>query len=218
MKIAAAFAGALFVAAAGLSFAEENVEAHGRRAAAPEKPEWEFVATAYGNAPRGSDDFASGIAAADRGPLHLEFRANYEAIHAQSAFIGWTFSGEAGGMKLEATPIVGGATGSIGGPIAGVEAAVAMGKFDFYIEAEYVRGRGTREESYTYAWSELGYTPMEKLRLGIVAQRTRLYGGDRDVQRGGFVQATWGPALFGVYWFNPGSSDQVVIGSVGFSF
>jgi hypothetical protein len=204
MRITAAIAGAL-IAAATLAHAEEESK-------------WEFVATAYGNAPKASDDFASGIFTADRGALHLEARANYEGIHAQSGFVGWTFSGEAGGFTLEATPIVGAAAGSVKGPIVGIEASAAAGKFDFYIEAEYVRGHGAREDSYTYAWSELAYSPVEKLRLGLVAQRTRLYGGDRDVQRGGFVQAKWGQATFGVYWFNPGSSDQVVIGSLGLSF
>jgi hypothetical protein len=204
MRTAVSVAGALLAGWATVAHSQE--------------PKWEFVATAYGNAPRGSDDFASGIFTADRGPLHLEARANYEGIHAQSGFIGWTFSGEAGGFTLEARPIIGGAAGSVKGPIAGIEASAAQGKFDFYIEAEYVRGQGAREDSYTYAWSELAYKPIEPLRVGFVAQRTRLYGGDRDVQRGGFVQATWGPATFGVYWFNPGSSDQIVIGSLGLSF
>jgi len=185
--------------------------------ATPAQPSWDIALTGYWNSVRTGDDYASGIFTADRGPLHLEARANYEGIHAQSAFVGWTFStGEA--VTLEARPIAGFAGGSVRGPILGFEATVAAGKFDWYVEAEYVRDRQEGSSSYTYAWSELGYSPAEWTRLGLVAQRTRIYGGDREVQRGGFAQLVHGKVTASVYWFNPGSSDQVVIASVGVSF
>jgi hypothetical protein len=206
------FAAAL---AAGLALAEEPPA--GRRASAPEKPEWELAATGYWNAPRGGDDYASAIFAADRGALHLEARVNYEALHAQSLFAGWTWStGES--IKLDFTPIVGFVGGDTRGGIAGFESTIAAGRFDFYIEAEYVRPRDGQDSSYTYAWSELGFRPIEPLRMGIVAQRTRAYGGDRELQRGGFAQYSFGKLTAGVYWFNPGSDDQVVIGALGVSF
>ncbi|HEX4780759.1 MAG TPA: hypothetical protein VH301_08410 [Usitatibacter sp.] len=201
MRVAAGLAAAALAAAAPPACAEG----------------WDLAATGYWNVPRGESDFASGIFTADRGALHLEARANYEAIHAQSAFVGWTFStGES--LKLEATPIVGGVWGSTHGAIAGFEASATAGKFDGYIEAEYVRDSASRDSDYTYAWSELGYHPIEPLRLGLVAQRTRIYGGERELQRGGFAQWTHGPATLSVYWFNPGSSDQVVIGALGVAF
>lgn len=192
----------------------QDAEPAGRRAGRPGIEAWEFAATGYWNAPRAGDDFASGIFAADRGPLHLEARANYEAVHAQSLFVGWTFSwGES--LKLEATPIVGGVTGATRGPIVGLEATVAAGRFDYYVEAEYVRDRSAPDASYTYAWTELGFRPTEWLRMGAVGQHTRIYGGDRERQWGGFAQATFGKATVGAYWFNPGSSQQVVIVSAG---
>jgi hypothetical protein len=54
--------------------------------------------------------------------------------------------------------------------------------------------------------------------LGIAGQRTKIYGGDRDIQRGPFAQVTWGPVTIGGYWFNPGSSDQVFVGMIGAAF
>jgi hypothetical protein len=186
--------------------------------AAAEEPSWEFTATGYWNEIRGGDGYANGIFTADRGPLHLEARINYEARHAQSAFVGWTFS-TGTHVTLEVTPILGYVGGDVRGAIAGFEATVAWGRFDWYVEAEYVHDRaGGQADSYTYAWSELGFRPIEPLRLGIVAQRTRAYGGDREVQRGGFVQYEIGKFTAGLYWFNPGSDDQVVIGALGVSF
>ena len=86
----------------------------------------------------------------------------------------------------------------------GLEASVAWGPVDVYIEAEYVRDSHAQTDSYTYAWSELGYRPAEWLRVGIAGQRTRIYGGDRDIQRGPFAQMTVDHVTVGGYWFNPG--------------
>ena len=198
------------------AFAAEE-EAHGRRASAVTKPSWEFAATAYPTSVRNGDNYTSAIFAADRGPLHLEARANYESIGARSAFVGWTFSGGET-VTWELTPIVGGAWGTTKAFVPGLEASVAWGKVDFYIEAEYVRDNSEHSNSYTYAWSELGVQPVEWLRVGLAAQRSRTYGGERDIQRGPFAQVTWGNFTLGAFWFNPGSSEQVVVTSIGVSF
>ena len=102
--------------------------------------------------------------------------------------------------------------------IPGFEASLAWGKLDFYVEAEYVRDRSEKTDSYNYAWSELGCRPLEWLRVGAVGQRTRAYGGEREFQRGPFPQVNLGPATFGGFWFNPGSRDQVFVGSIGVTF
>lgn len=181
------------------------------------EPAWEGSLTGYWNAPRGGDHYGSGIFIASRDKLHLEARLNYEAQHAGSGFVGWTFStGDT--VTLEVTPIVGYAGGDVKGPIAGFEATVGWGKLDWYVEAEYVHDRTEGSSHYTYAWSELGYRPIEPLRFGFVTQRTRTYGFDREFQRGGFAQLTYGKVTGSVYWFNPGSHEQVVIGAIGISF
>ena len=210
---------AAFAMASGLAHAEGGEEPHGRRAAAPEKPQWEIAATGYWNAVREGDSYGSGIFAADRGPLHLEARVNYEARHAQSAFAGWTFSGgKEDAISYEVTPIVGGVGGDVRGPIAGLEATVAAGKFDFYVEAEYVRENREQVSSYTYAWSELGFRAAPWLRIGVVGQHTRTYGSEREFQRGPFAQVTWSAVTIGGYWFNPGADDQVFVAALGVKF
>ena len=74
------------------------------------------------------------------------------------------------------------------------------------------------DDSYFYAWSELGFRPVEWLRFGLAAQRTRAYGGERDIQRGPFAQLTWRRFTLGGFWFNPGSKDQVFVASIGAAF
>jgi hypothetical protein len=195
----------------------DDGERLGRRAAPAAKPSWEFAVTAYPTFVRGGDRYTSAIAVGDRGPLHLEARVNYESDGARSAFVGWTFSGGEY-VTWEVTPLVGGAWGAVQAFVPGVEASVGWRRFDVYLEGEYVRDTRDQASSYWYAWTELGFRAAEWLRVGVAGQRTRAYGGDRDIQRGPFAQLTLGPFTLGAFWFNPGSSDQVVVGSLGAAF
>lgn len=177
-------------------------------------PAWEFSLTAYPTFVRDGENYTSAIALANRGALHLEARYSYEAKNARSAFVGWTFSG---GDRLtwEITPLIGGVWGPLDALVPGVELGLGYGRFDFYLEGEYV---DDGDEPYTYAWSELGFSPRDWLRIGLAAQRTNIHGEARDIQRGPFAQLNWDRFTLGGYWFNPGSDEQVVITSVGVSF
>ena len=193
-------------------------EQGGRRAAPAEKPSWEFAITAYPTVVRGGENYTSAIAVADHGPLHLEARYNYESVGARSAFVGWTFSGGEA-ITWELTPLLGGAWGSTQAFVPALEASVAWRQLDFYIEAEYV------SDSHQQTATAIS-TPGAKwasgrsngFASGLPASAPRTYSNERDIQRGPFAQATWGPVTIGGYWFNPGSNDQVFVGMIGATF
>lgn len=179
------------------------------------QPAWAFALTAYPTVgPDADDNYTSVIGTADRGPLHVEARYSYEAVDARSVFLGWTFSG---GEELtwEIRPLLGGVWGPMQAFVPGVELSLAYGRFDFYLEGEYV---DDGDEPYTYAWSELGFAAQDWLRVGIAAQRTRILGDDRDIQRGPFAQVSWDHFTVGGYWFSPGADDQIFVGSLGVAF
>ena len=181
-------------------------------------PGWAYSATGMYYWPPDDSNFLLVIATADRGSLHLEARYNYEALDTGSLFAGWTF---AGGDKLtyELTPMLGAVIGETQGIAPGFEASLAYGVADFYIEAEYLYDLDNHEDNYTYAWSELGFSPLEWLRFGLVGQRTRVYNSDRDIQRGGFAQLLFGKATLGFYVFNPDdSADRLAIVSLAAEF
>lgn len=181
-------------------------------------PGWDFSATGMYYSPPDEDNFLLVIATADRESLHLEARHNYEALDTSSLFAGWTFSG-GNALTYELTPILGAVFGDTQGIAPGFEASLAYGITDFYIEAEYLYDFDNHEDSYTYAWSELGFSPLEWLRFGLVGQRTRVYQSDRDIQRGGFAQLMLGKATLGFYVFNPDdSANRLAIVSLGAEF
>jgi hypothetical protein len=179
---------------------------------------WALAATGYYYALDDQSDYFSAIATANRDALHLEARYNYEALDSGSLFVGWTFAG-GDALSWEFTPILGAVFGSMQGIAPGFEASLAYGMVDFYTEVEYVRDLDVRDDSFTYAWSELGVSPLAWLRVGIVGQRSRVHESDRDIQRGGFAQLTSGRFTFGAYVFNPDDSDdRFVIVSLGAAF
>jgi hypothetical protein len=183
------------------------------------KPGWTYGATGMYYSLNDQSDFLLAVATAERGQLHIEARYNYEAIDAGSLFAGWKYSG---GEKLtyDLTPIIGAVFGATQGIAPGFEASVVYGITDFYIESEYMYDINTKEDSYTYAWSELGFSPLEWLRFGLVGQRTRVYNSTRDIQQGGFAQfITPGKVTFGLYVFNPNdSNDRFTIFSLAAKF
>jgi hypothetical protein len=181
-------------------------------------PGWAYSVSGSYYSFRNQNNFMIGIATADRGPLHLEARYNYEALDSGSLFVGWKFSG---GEKLtyELTPILGAVFGQKEGIAPGLEGSAAYSAVDLYIESEYVLDLGDRQDSYVYVWTELGFTPLDWLRFGLAGQRTTVYQSDRDIQRGVFAQLIFGKATLGFYVFNPDDSDsQYSVFSLGAEF
>ena len=173
--------------------------------------------TGFYYAMRDQPDFGVGVASLDRDALHLEARYNYEARNAGSAFAGWKFAGGEG-LSYEITPIIGFTFGQLHAIVPGAEASIAWRRFDAYVEAEYVGDQQDHAASYVYAWSELGWSPVDGLRLGLVGQRSRVIHSDRDLQRGLFAQLSFGPATLSFYAFNPDLGSRYAIVSLGMDF
>jgi len=182
-----------------------------------EDAKWGGAVTGYYYAMRDEPDFGVGVATLDYGRLHFEGRWNYEATNAGSAFVGWKFSGGED-VTFEITPIVGVLFGAARGVIPGVEASVAWRQLDAYVEAEYVDDRRQPGSRYFYSWTEIGWTPQEWLRVGLVGQRTHTVDTGRELQFGAFAQFIVQKLTFSVYAFNPDSSARYAIGALTVSF
>jgi hypothetical protein len=185
-------------------------------AAAP-APEWTFSAVGNGYLFPGDGDFLLGVVTADHGPVHLETRYNYEDRHTASILAGWNFSG---GEKLEwaVIPLFGVAAGDTDAILPGVEMSLAWKQLDYYLEGEIAYDLHDTADNFIYGWSELGWTPVDWLRVGLVGQRTRVYDTGLDIQRGVMAQGIVGRFIFGADWFNPASDDEFVVAVLGVDF
>ena len=185
--------------------------------AAGAEPKVSASATAMYYAMRDQPDFGVGVASINVGALRFEGRYNYEVRDAGSLFVGWKFSG-GDTVTFEITPIIGGLVGAARGVVPGVEASVAYGSLDAYIEAEYVDDRADPGNSYYYSWSEVGWKPLPWLRVGLAGQRTHVVQTGRDLQRGVFAQLIFDKTTLSMYAFNPDTGSRYAILSLGVQF
>lgn len=152
--------------------------------------------------------------AADRGPLHLEARYDYEDLETGSLFVGWNlrFGDE---LRLQVVPMFGGVAGRTSGVAPALELALGWGPLEYYLETEVVFDVGDASSSYFYAWSQLTASPADWLHAGIVVQRTRVIRTDREITPGVFGGVSVGRFDVTFYLFDPGADGQYASLSVG---
>ena len=153
------------------------------------------------------------VGTADRDHLHLEARYNYEGVKVGSGFVGWNFSG---GQTVEFTaiPMAGVAFGRTNGLIPALKLSVGYGIADVYAEIEYLYDLDDSEGNFFYSWWELGFTPVDMIRAGAVAQRTRIVRTPLDVDRGIFAQFVREPVSVSLYAFNLFTNSWFLVAGV----
>jgi hypothetical protein len=188
----------------------------GAAAAEPAGLEWSVGASLAWYFVLDRTNYPQPTVTADRGPLHLEARYNYEGLRSASFFVGWNFEfGET--LKLGLTPMVGSVLGETSGPALALEVTVGWGPLGFTSQGEYVVDRLGGTGSFVYAWSELDVRPWEWFRAGMVVQRTRVFHTPREVMLGPLLGVTVWKLDASFYWLGPGGSGQFFVASVGVS-
>jgi hypothetical protein len=176
----------------------------------PPAPDVSYAASASAYFLEDDDDYLQPTISADRGRLHLEARFNYEDRDTGSAWIGCNFAvGEA--LQLEITPMLGVVAGRTSGIATGYKGSLGWRRFALYSEAEYVFDRDDSADSFLYTWSELTLAPAERWRFGLVAQRTRVYETDFDIQRGILLGASFDGLDVTGYVLNPDDAPTFVL-------
>jgi len=161
--------------------------------------------------------YASPVFSADRKHLHLAARYNYEDQETGSVWAGYNFS--AGNrVELAITPMIGGVLGNTEGVAPGYLASLTWKRAELSTEGEYVFDLRDQAGSFFYSWMELSYSPMEWWRTGLVAQRTKAYHTDLDIQRGVLLGFSVKRVDFTTYIFNAGWTEPTVVLSFGFHF
>jgi hypothetical protein len=178
---------------------------------------WSGSVSAAWYMPSEDSDFIQPTLKADRNWLHLETRYAYEDRKSLSFFAGVNV--EVGqDVRLAVTPMIGGLVGDVNGIVPAAELDFSVWRFEAYGEAEYVFDLEDSDSKYFYLWSELSVRPLEWLRAGLAAQRTRVYRAERDIQRGPLVGASFSKVDTTFYLFNPGADDRLAVFSIGVSF
>jgi hypothetical protein len=178
---------------------------------------WAFGLTLDGYIVPNEDGYSSPTFAADREWLHFEARYNYEDIRTGSLWAGYNFRA---GKKLvfSVTPMIGGVFGRTTGVAPGCEASLSYKKIELSLSNEYVFNTGSKSSSFYYSWPQLTYSPLDWLRIGLVAQRTKAYHTSLDTQRGFLAGISHKKLDFTTYVFNAGWTTPTVVLEVAVNF
>jgi len=182
-----------------------------------DRDQWEYYLNISGYIVPHDRSYASPIFSADRNHIHLGARYNYEDNETGSLWAGYNFSvGDA--VALEVTPMIGGVLGNTAGIAPGYLASLTWKRFEVSTEGEYVFDLKSHAGNFFYSWMEVSYSPMEWWRVGLVAQRTKAYHTDLDIQRGVLLGLTMKRVDFTTYILNVGWTDPTVVLSLGLKF
>ena len=179
---------------------------------------WAAGATVYGYSVPDQKDFVMVVAPVDAGWVHLEGRYNYEGLHTGSVFLGLN-AGAGDKLRFDLTAMVGSIFGDTAGVAPALRLTLTWWKLDLTTENEYVVNVRDPAASFFYSWSELGLSPLPWLRVGAVAQRTRVVESDLDIQRGVFAGVTLFQTVdLTFYELNLGWVAPTYIAAIGASY
>ena len=148
--------------------------------------------------------------------FHLEARYNYEALDTASAWIGYNFSFEEK-LSVAFTPMMGAVFGETKGFAPGYEISAKWWKLEFYKEGEFLIDSVAKSGNFYYSWAEFRLALAEWARVGMVAQRTKLYQIEFDTQRGLMAGFSFRNLDLNAYLFNP-DKDPFLVFAVRIAF
>jgi hypothetical protein len=186
--------------------------------ASREDGKWLFGASAYTYFVPDDHTYIQPTVTLDHDRLHFEARYNYEALDTASLWVGWSFDGgDEDGLSWEITPMVGIAVGEVDGWAPGYKGTLAWWLLELYGEGEYLSDTGNGD-NFFYNWSELTIAPVERFRIGIVTQRTRVYDSEHSLQRGLLIGLGLGRVEVTAHVFNPDDNKPTVVVSAAVGF
>ncbi len=150
------------------------------------------------------------IISADKEKLHLEARYNYEDLKTFSGWIGYNFYG---GEEFEyfITPMVGGAVGRTDGIAPGLEFTLGYVGFELYSESEYLFDFASSEYNFFYNWTDLTYSPLDWLWVGISGQITKVNETELETDRGLILGCTYKNFEITGYFYNAFTDDAFLM-------
>ena len=104
------------------------------------------------------------------------------------------------------------------GIVPALELDLAWKRLEFYTEDEYVIDVIHPRDRFFYSWSETSVWITDRIRTGLVTQRTRVFHEPHDIRRGLLLGATLAKFEGAVYFFNPNSNDRFYVASIGVTF
>lgn len=178
---------------------------------ADENVEWSFDASFQHYFLPGEDDLSIPSVSLTGQHVMLEARHNYESRDATSIWLGVPFSFTEP-FDIELIPMIGGVFNSIHGMAPGLVFDASWERWNAYSELEYVFDFDTRDNNFFYSWSEVTFSVLERIRVGIVGSRTRAYDSSVELDRGPIIAFDYERVTLSCTALNVDDSAIVILG------
>ena len=211
------YRGAVLRRAAAVLSCTAAIAVAARAAAVTTPTPWSVSVATYTYILRHDRDYVNPNVYLDRDWLHIEARYNYEDLDTGSLWAGYNIDGGKD-LVYQITPMVGAVFGHLNGVAPGYQISLAYKGLLFSGQGEYVFDAQTRASDFFYAWTELSYSPVRRMRFGAVMQHTKSFDTGLDVERGPLLGFSYGRFDFTVYVFNVDKPDPPVVLGIGASF
>ena len=139
--------------------------------------------------------------------FYAEGRYNYEDLNTVSVYLGRTFSNEAK-VSYSISPIVGAVIGQFNGGSVGANISLGYKDFFLYSQPQYTFAAENSINNYIYSWTDISYSPLNWLSLGVSLQHTKPKKTKGFVESGFVIEAAYQRFTFPVYIFNPLQSNR----------
>ena len=114
--------------------------------------------------------------------------------------------------------MLGGIFGKLNGVGPGYRGSLQWRRLELDSEGEYFIDTKDSSASYFYNWTELRLGVLDRLWVGVVAQHTRTYQSDREIQRGLLAGFSYKRADLTGYVFNPDDNTRFVVITLSLSW
>ena len=147
---------------------------------------------------------------------YLEARYNYEEANTFSLFAGKTFSG---GKVAEysITPMAGYSIGTFTGLSLAVNTDVEWKSFYFSAQSQYSISSKTKDDSFVFSWSELGYSLSDHFFTGATLQYTHTIC-QTELEPGILAGVSFKDFEIPLYLFKPFQSERYFVLGVSYEF
>ncbi|MGV3510041.1 MAG: hypothetical protein ACO1N7_12190 [Sphingobacteriaceae bacterium] len=147
--------------------------------------------------------------------FYAESRYNYEELNTLSLYMGRTFSKESK-LSYSISPIAGVVIGQFNGGSVGANISLGYKNFYLYSQPQYTFAVENSANNYIYSWTDITYSPLNWLSLGISLQHTKPNQSEGFLENGFVLEAAYKRFTFPVYVFNPQSKDRSIVFGANF--
>lgn len=142
--------------------------------------------------------------------FYAEGRYNYEALNTFSLYMGRTFSG-ASGLSYSISPIAGAVVGEFNGGSVGANVSLGYKNFYLYTQPQYSFSVENAINNFIYSWTDITYSPLNWLSVGVSLQHTKPYKTKGYIENGLVVEAAYKKFTFPVYIYSPHNNNRSIL-------